>query len=256
MATRVPTTETTDATDTARTTRESQVHLSDVMPVSSRISWGAIIAGSVLALAIYFLLTLLGGAIGFSISDNTTAQGLGLVAAIWAIVVTAGCMFIGGYIASQLSVGENKTEGALSGLLVWAVVFAILLWLMSTGVRAGFNAMIGVATAGTAAVQTTADNTTLSDWESAAQRAGVSSDRIAEWKRTATNAPSNIKSAVDDTDISERAASIADTAGDAATKVAWYTFLGTLLSMIAAALGGLIGAGPTLRLLAVPTTRR
>ena len=33
-----------------------------------------------------------------------------------------------------------------------------------------------------------------------------------------------------------------------ATRAAWYSFLGTLISMIAAGLGGYVGAGPTLRL--------
>ena len=126
---------------------ENLIHPQDVAPVHSRISWGAIVAGSVLALALYFLLTLLGGAIGLTINDRTTAQGLGNAAAVWAIAVTALCLFVGGVVASQLTVGESKMESALYGLLVWAVVFAMLLWLMATGVRLGFNAMVGAATA-------------------------------------------------------------------------------------------------------------
>lgn len=38
-----------------------RVDVEDVVPVQSRISWGAILAGSALALALYFLFTLLGG---------------------------------------------------------------------------------------------------------------------------------------------------------------------------------------------------
>ena len=41
------------------------VHAEDLIPVRSRITWGAILAGSVLALSLYFLLALLGGAVGF-----------------------------------------------------------------------------------------------------------------------------------------------------------------------------------------------
>jgi hypothetical protein len=224
----------------------------DLLPVRSRISWGAIVAGSVLSLALYFLLTLLGGAIGFSISGSTSASGLTTAAAVWAIIVTAGCLFIGGFVASQFTVGENKTEAAIYGLLVWATVFTMLLWLMATGVKAGFNAMIGVATVGTTAVNATAQNTTQADWEAAAQRAGVPVERITEWKEKARNAPADIKATIDDPATKQKAEAAAREAGEAATKVTWYTFLGTLVSMIAAALGGYVGSGAGFRIVTVP----
>jgi hypothetical protein len=220
------------------------VHAEDLVPVRSRISWGAIVAGSVLALALYFLLTLLGGAIGLSIGDRTSAQNLGAAAAVWAIAVTAVCLFVGGFVASQFTVGENKTEAAVYGLLVWAVVFAMLLWLMATGVRAGFNAMVGVATAGTAA----ADATGRGDWEAAARNAGVPADQIEGWRQKAREAPTDARRAVEDPANRQAAA-------DAATRVTWYTFLGTLVSMLAAGLGGYVGSGPTIRLFAVPAAR-
>ena len=231
----------------------AHVHTEDLMPVRSRISWGAITAGSVLALALYFLLTLLGGAIGFSISGNTSANTLGTAAAVWAIIVTALCLFIGGFVASQLTVGENKTEAALYGLLVWAVVFAMLLWLMATGVRAGFNAMVGVATAGSAAVSATAQNTTQEDLEAYARKAGYTQQQIDEMKQKAKDAPAQAKQATEDPATKQKAEAAAHDAGEAATKVTWYTFLGTLVSMIAAAAGGYVGAGPTFRLFAAPT---
>ena len=56
---------------------DSAVHAEDLVPVRSRISWGAIVAGSVLALALYFLLTLLGGAVGLSVSDKFDGRNIG-----------------------------------------------------------------------------------------------------------------------------------------------------------------------------------
>src|SRR4051812_28496973 len=106
-------------------TNDTPVHAEDVIAVRSRISWGAIFAGSVLALALYFLLTLLGAAVGLSINDRVSNRGLEIGAVIWAILVTAGCLFIGGFVASQLTTGENKTEGGLYGILVWASMFAM-----------------------------------------------------------------------------------------------------------------------------------
>ena len=112
-----------------------EVGVDDVLPVGSRISWGAILAGAVLALALYFLLTLLGAAIGLSVAGDAGAAELGTGAAVWSVVVTALCLFAGGYAASHFTVGEHKVEAAVYGLVVWAVVFSMLLWLMASGVR-------------------------------------------------------------------------------------------------------------------------
>lgn len=221
-------------------TNTNTLHTEDLFPVRSRISWGAIVAGSVLALALYLLLTLLGGAIGLSVGDRFDARNVGIGAAVYAILVTAACLFVGGYVASQLTTGENRAEAAMYGLLVWAVVFAMILWLMATGVRAGFGAMMGVATTTNMAAR--ADG----GWEDAARRAGVPQARIDEWRAQAGNAAADTRAAVNDP--ANRAE-----AGEAATRVAWYTFAGTLVSMIAAALGGLAGAGGSLRLFAVST---
>src|SRR5438270_743742 len=104
-------------------TSETPVHAEDVMPVHSRISWSAIVAGSMLALAVAFLLTLLGSAIGLSVHDNVNGRNMAVGGVIWAVLVTAGSLFLGGFVASQMTTGEKKVEGLLYGLLVWAVVF-------------------------------------------------------------------------------------------------------------------------------------
>ena len=186
------------ANDGVRDRDAGDVGVEDVLPVGSRISWGAILAGAVLALALYFLLTLLGAAIGLSVSDDASAGELGTGAAIWAVLVTALCLFVGGYAASHFTVGEDKVEAAVYGALVWAVVFAMLLWLMASGVRAGFGAMVGVATAGGAAVGSVADaipgdalsadalsGLTAADVEQFARDAGVDQAQIDQMKQSA-----------------------------------------------------------------------
>lgn len=254
MATATTNTNTNTGTHADRT--GPGVGVEDLMPVRSRISWGAILAGSVLALALYFLLTLLGGAIGLSVSDRFEGRNIGIGAAVYAIVVTAGCLFVGGFVAAQLTTGENKTEAAMYGLLVWAVVFAMLLWLMASGVRAGFNTMVGVATAGASAGNAVAQNTTQGDWEALAQRAGYTPQQITDFKQQVQRAPAEAKAAAQDPANQQKAQQTAQQAGEAAeevaTRVTWYTFLGVLVSMLAAAAGGLVGAGPTFRLFAVP----
>ena len=257
-------------TVTADRTRDrggADLGVEDVMPVRSRIAWGAILAGAVLALALYFLLTLLGGAIGLSVGGDADPATLGTGAAIWAILTTALCLFAGGYLASQSTVGENRTEGGVYGALVWAVVFAMLLWLMASGVRAGFNAMVGVATAGGAAVGAAADavptgaasNLNVADLERWAKGAGIEQSQIDRLKASAESEARQAKDAVTsgeaERDARRTAGEAAGDAADAATTVTWLTFAGTLLSMLAAVGGGVLGAGPSFRLVALPAGR-
>jgi hypothetical protein len=218
----------------------------DLVPVRSRVSWGAIFAGAVLALAVYLVLTLLGGAIGLTISDNVRTDSLKTGAAIWAILATAVALFVGGWVTTQCTVGENKTEAVVHGVIMWGVVLAMLLWLMATGIRAGFNAMVGMANVGSAAAR----NTTTEDWEAAARRSGVPQGTINEWRQKAADAPGETRRAAEDP-ANQRAVV------EATTQATWWTLLGTLLSMAAAVSGALVGAGPTFRLraLGVPAPR-
>lgn len=224
-------------------TNDTPVHAEDVIPVRSRISWGAILAGSVLALALYFLLTLLGAAVGLSINDRVSNRGLEIGAVIWAILVTAGCLFIGGFVASQLTTGENKTEGGLYGILVWAATFGMLLLLMATGVRAGFNALVGLATpASNVAANPNAN------WEAVARQHGATDADIERFRTNVNNAPAAVQDAIRNPENRQLVE-------ENATRAAWYSFGGALVSMIAAALGGLVGAGPTFRLFTIQIRR-
>jgi hypothetical protein len=231
------------------------VHAEDVVAVRSRISWGAVLGGAVLALALYFLLTLLGSAVGFTIGDKYEARHVANGAAVYALVITAVCLFVGGFVAAQLTTGENKQEAALYGLLVWAVVFAMMVWLMATGVKAGFGALMGIATAGTAVVDKTAQNTTQADTDRVAQQLGFTPQQIEEARARVRNAPADAKAAAENPETRAKAEQAAHDAGEAATRVTWYAFLGAFVSMLLAAVGGYCGAGPTFRLFPVVVDR-
>jgi len=212
------------------------IRAEDVLPVRSRISWGAIFAGAMVALSLYFLLTLLGTALGLSVSDRVRPQTLGTAAVVWSIVVTMLSLFVGGYVTSQCSVGENRFEAALYGVILWGVLFSMLLGLMASGVRAGFYAMVGMSHA----TQAVTGDTTARGWEEMARRAGASQEQIDQFKK---NIPS--------TDQARRTAEDPENqqaAAEAATRVTWWAFLGTLMSMLASIAGSCVGAGPTFRL--------
>ena len=215
-------------------TNDTPVQAEDVIPVRSRINWGAIAAGAALAIALSLLLSLLGSAIGLSINDNVSDRSLSIGAVVWAILVTAGSLFLGGFVASQLTTGENKVEGALYGLLVWALTFALLVTLLANLARTGFSAMLGIANNPVVAANTGTGNT-----DDALRRVGVSQEQINQLRANANvNDPAN-RQAIEEN----------------ATRAAWYSFLGTLVSMLAAAIGGYVGAGPHLRLFTVRVDR-
>src|ERR1700733_7189796 len=118
----------------------------DILSVKSRVSWGAIAAGAMVALTIYLILSMLGVALGIEIAmrhnnGNEVAAGT----AIYAIITLLLAMFFGGWATSRLAVGESKTEAVLYGLILWGVLFLGMVWLAGVGIRTGFTAMVGTA---------------------------------------------------------------------------------------------------------------
>lgn len=209
---------------------ETSIRPEDVLPVRSRVNWGPIFAGAMAALAVYFLLTLLGSAIGFSIGEEVRAGTLATGAAAWAILATVLSLFFGGWIVSRLTIGETKTEAVLYGVILWGIVFAMLLWLLGSGIKTGFNAMVGVASASQVMA---ADSSGHVDWQDAARRAGIPQERITEWQQQVKDLPAKVHQAIGGADHTATAA-----------RASWWAFAGTLLSMLAAIGGAVYGAGP------------
>ncbi len=100
----------------------------------ARISWGAIFAGTVVALAVQLVLTLIGGAIGLATLNPATGQSpsgttLGMGAAIWLVISSLISLFIAGYVAGRLG---GTFNGWLHGLTTWATVTTFTLVLLAT----------------------------------------------------------------------------------------------------------------------------
>jgi len=215
--------------------------LEDVASVGSRVSWGAIAAGAVLALALQFLFTLLGSAVGLSISNRMEPSTVQTAAVAWAVFSLCLSLFAGGCVVSHLTVGENKMEAMLYGIIMWGLLLALVLGLGAVGVTAGFSSLAGMANM--------AHSASTQDWEASARRAGVPANQIDEWRTKLVQqaqAPSS-----DDPNAETRPAATNEETRRAATRLTWYVFIGTWLSMMAAAAGALVGAGPTFRLVQV-----
>src|SRR5947209_20375475 len=121
----------------------TEVQVKDVVGVRSRISWGAILGGVATSVAVFFLLSVLGTAIGATILYRQGETDISTGAAIWAIITLVLALFAGGCVASQCTVGETKDEAVMYGVILWGTIFTLLLALMATRVSVGFVGVMG-----------------------------------------------------------------------------------------------------------------
>jgi hypothetical protein len=113
--------------------------VSDVSLPFSTISWRAVFAGVVVALATQILLTTLGLAIGTTTLEASTStrtlRAAGIGVGIWYLVSTLLSVFFGGLIAGISARELTRTLGSIEGLLVWALSLLLTIWFVTSGVQ-------------------------------------------------------------------------------------------------------------------------
>ena len=134
---------------------------------TSYVDWPAILAGTVIATAISFLLLTFGSALGLSMTSAYEGEGMSLVwfaiaAALWLLWVQISGFFAGGYIAGRLrrrkhdaTEHESDIRDGSHGLIVWGLGILVggLIALsgigsaVSTATSAAGTAVAGVASA-------------------------------------------------------------------------------------------------------------
>lgn len=106
--------------------------------VQRRISWGAILAGVVIALVVQLVLGILGIAIGAStidpLAEANPVSGIGVGAGIWFAVSLLLALFAGGYVAGRLAGVPRRQDGLLHGLLTWGLTTLLTFYLLTTTV--------------------------------------------------------------------------------------------------------------------------
>ena len=146
-----------------------------ILPVTTRyarrISWSAVAAGAVIAIAIEVLLAMLGTGIGASAvdplpgGDMPSAGAFGIGAAAWWAVSSLIALFTGGWVAGHLSGIGRPADGGLHGLLTWAMALLATLYLIGSAASSMLSGAAGIlgtaatatATIGAAAVPKMAD---------------------------------------------------------------------------------------------------
>ena len=119
-------------------------------PLHTLISWPAVIAGAIVAVAIGAMLNLLGVAIGaaalnpFSLSrDEADAFSVG--AGVWVALANAIALFIGAVVASRAAKLTDHHRGMLQGLSVWAVAFLMAIFIAGSTAAGGLTAVLNGA---------------------------------------------------------------------------------------------------------------
>ncbi len=100
----------------------------------SRVSWGAILAGVTIALAVESLLNLLGLGLGMSAFtiDADKMMNVGVGSIIWVIFTGIFSMFIGGWVASRLANINLRLDGLLYGLVAWGLAMLLTFFFVMT----------------------------------------------------------------------------------------------------------------------------
>jgi hypothetical protein len=227
----------------------AEPRVTDVLAVRSRVSWGAIAAGAMVALAVYVLLVLLGVAVGIEVAVRGSRVSLGTPAALYTLVALLLAMFLGGWATSRLAVGESKLEAVLFGVILWGVLFVGMMWLVSAGISAGFGAMIGLASG----VYTTEEGTPDAD------RIAADLKRVGADEATVTKARDYYARLRDDPASVANDPEARQALGQASQytrRASWWSLAGVLLSMGAVILGSLTGSGAVLREVPILGVRR
>lgn len=116
----------------------------------ARISWGAIIAGTVVALICQLTLSVLG--VGVGLSGITPQAGTTLdvstvstVAGVWWLVSSVVASLLGGFIAGRLIGGAAVTRGGYHGLVSWAATTVVVVALIGTAAGGVIGGAFGAA---------------------------------------------------------------------------------------------------------------
>ncbi|MDT0576870.1 hypothetical protein RM533_11875 [Croceicoccus sp. F390] len=125
----------------------------------SRVSWGAIFAGTVVGVAVLLLLALAGMALGLSSMDfgpgESGFSGIPTGAGIWLVVSQLIALAIGGFVAGRLAAIPKSTSTAFHGAAVWGLATLLTAYMASSAVGSIVNSatsLIGSVSSGIAQV--------------------------------------------------------------------------------------------------------
>jgi hypothetical protein len=102
-------------------------------PAGWRLSWGAVLAGIIVALAAHIVLNLLGVGIGIAGAPRgTSAEWFGAGFATWWAVAGIIAAAIGGWVAGRTLGSADRNDGMIHGLLSWAGTTLVIAFMLAS----------------------------------------------------------------------------------------------------------------------------
>lgn len=116
----------------------------------SNVSWGGILAGVVIVLALQVVLNMVGVGIGLTTvepltGDSPTLGSFSLGAGIWLVVSTWIALAAGGFVASRIADSHHRDDALLHGLVTWGLTLIIGIVLLSSAIGAVATGAANVA---------------------------------------------------------------------------------------------------------------
>jgi hypothetical protein len=149
-----------------------------------RISWGAVLAGVIIILAVQLLLSMLGIGIGASTIDPTadvpSGSSLGIGAGLWWAISALIAVFVGSYVAGRLAGSPDRTDGMLHGLVTWGLSTLVVFWMLTTTLSSLIGGAFNVVGS---ALQTAAQGAVAGTTAGAATQAAEPGDPVARIER-------------------------------------------------------------------------
>lgn len=116
-------------------------------PPHTLVSWPAVVAGAVVAIAVGAMLNLLGVALGAAALDPFDiaagdADGFSALAGLWIALSNLAGLAVGGFVASRSAKYPDHHRGLLLGLAVWAVAFLVAIVVVSASSTVGVSSVM------------------------------------------------------------------------------------------------------------------
>lgn len=194
-----------------------------------RLSWGSVIAGVILSLIVYLIMSVLGTAIGASLlsplSQPKPLHGFGFGSGAWVIITTVLAVFVGSYFAGRCA----PVLGWLHGLLSWAVMTLLVVYGMSSLLAGAVSTAGSVASTGAQVSATAADHN------------GATSDLVNTARQQVQAAVASAASAASSPEAERDARQAADAAARAVARASWFSFAALVVGAIIATVSGSAG---------------
>jgi hypothetical protein len=203
---------------------DATTHAAHAVRVAStegmRVSWGGIWGGVLSAIGIMLLLGTLGMAVGITAVDPESTDGatMGMAAAGWVGVSMLIALFVGGMVSTRIGAIHDGATGFWEGVLVWIVTLLLMAYLATSGITSLASGAMGMV-------------------GKAAQFNPQVSGAMQNPSGVADQLKSRLGDAANPDAIAQKAAEVKP----AASKAAWGTFAGLVLSLLASLIGAVVG---------------